>query len=530
MQKDIPPERSIVGLSASELAEGIRVGELSVSEVVGAHIERIDAVNPQINAVVVPLFDEARVQASAADDALRRGDDVGPLHGVPVTIKEQYRVAGTQTTLGATKQVGNIYDDEGPLVTKLRRAGAIIVGKTNIIQTLAGWESDNPVYGRSSNPWNLDRTPGGSSGGEAAIVAAGGSALGLAGDFGGSTRVPAHFCGVHGYKPTSSRLSNDDFATGLLRNGQEVFIPQPGPIARTVADLQLAMALFAETSMHPTGDVVPPVPWPDPTRIDIAGLRIGMYTDNDYFTVSPAVQRAVHESADALRALGAVVEPIVPPDAREGVRLFLRTVSAGGGSDYIDLLGGEKPIPQVAGMLRGLGMPSFMRPIVSNLMALRGQGYVSEMVSNLQRSSTEEYLGIVEARNAYRAAFTKTLDEGGFSAVICPPFALPALTHGSSEHLFAAASYAFVYNVLGAPAGVVSTTTVGPDEEGGREAGRDLADMTAKQVEQGSTGLPVGVQVVARHWDDDIVLAVMAALEQESRNTPNYPNPADLTV
>jgi fatty acid amide hydrolase len=530
MHQDTTPAESITGLGALELAERIRVGELSAIEVTDAHIRRIEAVNPQLNAVVIPLFDEARAQASAADDALRRGDNVGPLHGVPVTIKEQYRVAGTQTTLGATKHIGNVYDDEGPLVTKLRSAGAIVLGKTNIIQTLAGWESDNPVYGRSSNPWDLGRSPGGSSGGEAAIIAAGGSALGLAGDFGGSTRLPAHFCGVHGYKPTSGRLSNDDFATGLLRNGQEVFIPQPGPIARTVADLQLAMALFAETSMHTTGDLVPPVPWPDPTKINIAGLRIGMYADNGYFPASPALRRAVEEAADALRALGAVVEPVSPPDTREGVRLFLRAVSAGGGSDYFELLGNEKPIPQVAGLLRGLRIPAAMRPVVSKMMELRGQDSVSEQVRNLRRCSTEEYLGIVEARNAYRAAFARTLDDGGFSAVICPPFALPALTHGTSEHLFRAASYAFVYNVLGAPAGVVSTTRVRPGEESNREVGKDLADITARQVEQGSTGLPLGVQVVARHWDDDIVLAIMAALEEQFRDTPDYPNPADLIV
>lgn len=166
MQQDTTPAGSIIGLSASALAEGIRTGKFSATEVTDAHIERIEAVNPRLNAVVIPMFDEARAQASAADEALRQGTEVGPLHGVPVTIKEQYRVAGTQTTLGATKQIGNVYDDEGPLVTKLRTAGAIVLGKTNIIQTLAGWESDNPVYGRSNNPWNLDRSPGGSSGGK----------------------------------------------------------------------------------------------------------------------------------------------------------------------------------------------------------------------------------------------------------------------------------------------------------------------------------------------------------------------------
>lgn len=528
MQQDETPAEFIIRLSASELAERIRERQVSAVDVVEAHIGRIEAVNPQLNAVVIKLFDEARAQAAAADDALRRGEEVGPLHGVPVTIKEQYRVAGTQTTLGASNQIGNVYEDEGPLVTKLRDAGAIILGKTNISQVLAGWESDNPVYGRSNNPWNLDRSSGGSSGGEAAIIAACGSALGLAGDFGGSTRLPAHFCGVHGFKPTSGRLPNDDFATGLLGNGQEVVIPQPGPIARTVTDLQLAMALFAETSRHTTSDLVPPVPWMEPAAIRIADLRFGVYTNNGYFPVSPAVRRAVADAADGLRDMGATVEPVHPPDPEEGVRLFLRAVSAGGGSDYIRLLGGEKPIPQVAGLLRGMRVPAVLKPVVAKMMEARSQRHLARLIRNLQPCSAEEYFEVVEARNAYRAAFLRTLDEGSFDAVICPPVALPAFTHGSSEHLFAAVTYALVYNVLGAPAGVVSITRVGPGEESDREVSKDKADIAAKEVETGSVGLPLGVQVVARHWRDDIVLAAMAALEQRFRGTPDFPDPADL--
>jgi fatty acid amide hydrolase len=521
---------TITNLSALELAKKMKAGELSVLEVTEAHIQRIEAVNPHLNAVVIPLFDQACTQAKEADKKRARGDPLGPLHGVPVTIKEQYRVAGTQTTLGATNKIGNVYHDEGPLVTKLRQAGAIILGKTNIIQTLAGPESVNRVYGRSNNPWNLERTPGGSSGGEGAIIAARGSALGLAGDFGGSTRIPAHFCGVHGLKPTSGRLTNDDFATGLLGYGQEVFIPQPGPIARTVADLELAMAVLAETSLNVTHDLVPPVPWPDPSRVRVEGLRIGFYTDNGYFPAAPALRRAVEEAAEALREHGASVAPFTPPDAAEAVRIFLGALSAGGGKDYKRLLGDEKPIPQVAGMFQGLSSPPFVMSIVQKVMAARGQRYLAYMMQCMGVRSTEKYWELVEARTEYRARFLRTLDTGNFDAIICPPFALPALTHGSSEHLFPALSYAFVYNVLGAPAGVVAATQVRPSEESDRDVSRDKADITAQAVERGSAGLPVGVQVVARHWREDIMLAVMAALEAHFRSTPDYPERPDLSA
>ncbi len=521
---------TITNLSASVLAERIKAGEYSALEVTEAHIRRIEAVNEKINAVVIPLFDEARAQAKRADERRARGEPLGPLHGVPVTIKEQYRVAGTQTTLGALNQIGNVYHDEGPLVTKLRQAGAIILGKTNVIQTLAGYESDNRVYGRSNNPWNLERTPGGSSGGEAAIIAARGSALGLAGDFGGSIRIPAHFCGLQGLKPTAGRLTNDDFATGLLGYGQEVFIPQPGPIARTVADLELAMAVLAETSLNITYDLVPPVPWPDPNKVRIEGMHIGFYTDNGYFPAAPALRRAVEEAAEALRNRGATVTPFTPPDAAEAVRIFLGAVSAGGAKDYQRLLGDEKPIPQVAGMFRGLSSPPFVMSIVQKLMAARGQRHLAHMLQCMGPRSTEKYWELVEARTAYRYRFLRALDAGNFDAIICPPAALPALTHGSSEHLFPAFTYAFTYNVLGAPAGVVAATRVRPGEESDRTVSKDMADITAQAVEQGSAGLPVGVQVVARHWREDIVLAVMAALEAHFRSTPDYPEYPDLSA
>ena len=515
---------AITKLSATELATKVKTGEMAAQEVTEAHIQRIEEVNSELNAVVIPLFDQARAQAREADQKRQRGEPLGPLHGVPVTIKEQYRVAGTQVTLGATNMIGNTYQDEGPQVTALREAGAIILGKTNVIQTLAGMESDNRVYGRSNNPWNLDRSPGGSSGGEAAIIAAGGSSLGLAGDYGGSTRVPSHFCGVHGFKPTSGRLSNDDFPPDLLDAGQETVIPQPGPIARSVADLQLAMKVFAATSQKPTNDLVPPVPWPDPKKVRVENLRIDFYTDNGYFPASPALRRAVEEAAETLRNRGLSVEPFAPPDAAETVRLFLGVVSAGGGGGYRRLLAKEKPLPQVAGLFQGLNTPPPVLKIVTRIMAARGQNHLAQIMQAMGARSTEVYWQLVAARNQYRADFIQLLEAGSFDAIICPPYALPAVTHGSTEHLFPAMTYGLTYNVIGAPAGVVAATRVQPGEESDRVVGKDLADITAQKVERGSSGMPVGVQVVARHWRDDVVLAVMAMLEEHFRKQPDYPS------
>ncbi|WP_165422923.1 amidase [Ktedonosporobacter rubrisoli] len=311
-------DATLTSLSASELARRIAAGRLSSQEVVEAHIRRIEAVNPRLNAIVVSLFAQARASASRADQLREQGTLLGPLHGVPITLKEQFLVSGTPATVGLMSHRSSI-EQEGPLVQRLRQAGAIILGKTNVSQLLLSLSGscENPVYGRTNNPWDLARSPGGSSGGEAAIIAAGGSPLGLGGDNGGSIRIPAHFCGLYSLLPTARRLTNLDTAPYAEVAGQEAAIAQPCPIARSTQDLRLAMSILAAPGLNALDPAVPPVPWPDPSAVSLAGLRIGMYSDNGVFSVAPAVRRAVEEAAQILRARGAIVEPWSPAHCGE---------------------------------------------------------------------------------------------------------------------------------------------------------------------------------------------------------------------
>jgi fatty acid amide hydrolase len=506
---------SLTDLSASELADGIREGRFSAAEVVEAHIQRIEAVNGDLNAVVIPLFDQARREAKIADEAQRRGEPLGPLHGVPITIKEQFKVAGTDTTIGLSAYIGQPYPEDGPLVSRLRRAGAIILGKTNVPQLLTAWETDSAVYGRANNPFNHAHTPGGSSGGEGAIIAAHGSPLGLGGDLGGSIRVPSHFCGLYGLKPTSGRLTNEDTPSHFFAAGQEAILPQPGPMARTVADLRLALDVLVDPSPKTTVDNVPPVPWYVPDDMTVpGGLRIGVYMDNGFFPASPAIRRAVTEAATALEEMGAIAVPFSPPDTAEAARLFLGILSADGEA-MRRALAGEKPHALVKGLLQGGEAPGWLRPLLAKLFAAQGQQQLAFQVRSMGQVSAADYLRLVERRAMYRTQWLQAMDTAGIDAILCPPFALPALTHGSSVDLFAAASYAIPFNVTGLPAGVVPVTTVQPGEESDRTVSQDRADITAKAMEQDSAGLPVGVQVVARHWREDIVLAIMAALEAQ---------------
>ena len=511
-------------LGARGIARRIASGDLSAREVVEEHVRRIEEVNPRLNAVVVPLFERALGEADDADAARSRGEPLGPLHGVPITIKEQFLVAGTPATMGLPSRASHRAASDGPLVARLRRAGAIVLGKTNVSQLLIYHESDNPLYGRTDNPWSLDRTPGGSSGGEAAIIAAGGSPLGLGSDYGGSIRVPAHFSGLHGLRPTAGRLTGLDTPGGIFPAGQEAIIPQPGPMARTVEDLVLAMEVLTAPDRSAADPRVPPVPWPDPKGVTLDGLRVAVYADDGFFRPTPAVGRAVREASAALRTLGAEVEEWTPPGVADAVRVFIGIASADGGITFRRALGRDKRDRRIAGLLRAAGLPSRARPPAAGLLERAGQRHTARVVRSMGRRSAAGYWRLVEERAGLRARFVEGLDAGRFDAVVCPPHALPALKHGASEFLLSAAGYSLLYNVLGMPAGTVAATRVRSEEESDRAPSRDLSERAARKTEEGSAGLPVGVQVAARHWREDIVLALMAALEEHFRAQPDYPS------
>jgi fatty acid amide hydrolase len=516
----------LAGLGAIELARAIEGGRCSAREVVEAHIERIEKVNPALNAVVVTRFDAARAEADRADAVHRSGSTAGPLHGVPITIKEHFALAGTPATLGVPGARND--DHDGPLVARLRAAGAIVLGKTNVPQLLYYNETDNPVYGRTNNPWNRERSCGGSSGGEAAIIAAGGSALGLGSDVGGSLRAPAHACGIAALKPTSGRLTNDDALPAGFARGQTAIVSQPGPMARNVADLALAMRVLAAPGQERHDPEIAPVPWREPAEIDRSQLRVAMYEDDGFFPASAAVRRAVREAAAALVALGVRVERFTPPRVDDALAIFFGILAADGGREARRRLGHGPRDRRISGLLQIVAIPEPLRPLLVTLAGSLGQARVAAQLSAIRSSSVGGFWSLVEAQAGYRRRFLAELDRGGFDAIVCPPQALPALTHGSSYFLATAASYSMLYNLLGMPAGVVPVTQVNPAEEQPRAAGRDLVDRAARDVERGSAGLPIGIQVVARHWREDLVLAVMAALEAALRKRPDYPEAAPL--
>jgi fatty acid amide hydrolase len=484
-------------LSARQLAQAIAARQFSALEAVEAHIARIEAVNPALNAVVVPLFDDARRRAQQADQT--PPERRGPLHGVPVTVKECFDVAGTPSTVGLTARSGHRAQTDAPLVTRLRQAGAIVVGKTNVAQLLMYVESDNPVYGRANNPRDVERSPGGSSGGEAAIITAGGSALGLGTDIGGSVRIPAHCCGIHSLKPTPGRLTVAG-TVDVIGPAARAAIPDSGGLlARHVSDLSFALGVLA-----PAADSVPL----------LRDIRIGFYEDDGYFPASAAIRRAVREAAASLSDRGCHVVPFAPPDVHEALAIFYALFAADGGAEWRSQLAGGAADPRIKDLLTLAGMPKLARPLASAMLRLQGQPTLATTVASTGLASTARVADLVSRRDRYRERFAATMAASGVDVLICPPCAVPAFRHGATQLLGpSSVNYTCIYNLLAYPAGVVSTTSVREDEVSGRAASREKMYAAARQVDHGSARLPVGVQVIATPGREDRVLAIMQALE-----------------
>ena len=293
--------------SATTLARQIAGRVLTAREAVEAHLRRIEAVNSQVNAVVALDAERALADADAADAALDRGEPLGSLHGVPFTVKDNIAAAGIEMAIGAPERVGVVPEADATVVARLKTAGGILLGKTNCPIYGGGIETENPVYGRTANPYDLARTPGGSSGGEAAIIAALGSPCGLGTDSGASVRLPAHFCGLASLKPSAGRVP----LTGVLDDeGQLGTLGDPrtqvGPLARHVEDVALLLSIVTGPDAH-DGGVVPVAPG-DPGAVDLRGLRVAAQTDNGLDAPTPETAAAVAAAAEALAAAGATVE------------------------------------------------------------------------------------------------------------------------------------------------------------------------------------------------------------------------------
>jgi Asp-tRNA(Asn)/Glu-tRNA(Gln) amidotransferase A subunit family amidase len=455
-------------LPATAMARQICEKSISPVELANAHLSKIERLNPKLNAFVHCEPELVRRQARAAEAAVMRGEALGPLQGVPVSIKSSIEVAGFRCESGTRLRAGFIAKQDAPLVTRLRAAGAIVLGVTNTPELLMAWETDNLLYGRTNSPWDLNRTPGGSSGGEAAAIAAGMSAGGVGSDGGGSIRVPAHFCGICGLKPTPGRIpSTGHFPAS---GGPFALIGVVGPMARSVADVR---ALFAVMQGLDDGDAcAAPVPVRWPSNDEVRKLRIGYFEDDGRTPVTAATREAVRTAAEALRHAGFQVAAFRPEGLEEARQLW------------------KKFFVKVAGMLihpMFRGRESDISPILKQLL---------EWSDKEPELTGQSLLDAWIRRDVLRSQFLQQMRQ--YPILLCPAAAIPAFLHrertwtidGRTVNYLDAWSYTEWFNLLGNPAAVVP-------------------------VSHSAEGLPIGVQIVGRPWEEEEVLMVGAALEHE---------------
>ena len=511
---------SIHQLDATGVLQHLASGELSSTEVVAALVARREALDGRVNAFVLTrqeALDEARV----ADEQRARGELRGPLHGLPVTIKDNIDVAGADSTLGLASRRGRPAAEDAVLVAELVRQGAIVLGKTNVPQLLLAQETENAVFGVTNNPWNLERVPGGSSGGEAAAVACGMSLVGIGTDIGGSIRVPAHFCGVVGFKPTLDRWSNRGSQTAF--RGQEIVRAQIGALARSVRDVQTLWRAVEPAELGRHDPRVAPAVAEDPSGVDLRGLTIGFFDDDPFLRPVPSLRRAVAQARQVLESAGARLLEHTPVASEEVIFLWLAAISADGGRTMDRALDGEPVSAQLKPSRTLLRLPELLRGAASRLVQRLGEERVSKLLQSLGEKTVAEVWELTERRTRLRHDEFDRWRRGGLDAVICPPHVVPALSHRESGDFALSLGAQFRWTLLDFPAGVVPVTTVMSSEVGAYASRSDRIERKVAAIDEASVGLPVGVQVVARPFQEHVLLAVMNAIEAGVRGEAGYP-------
>ena len=454
----------LLTLSGTKLASMIRSREVTSREVVDAHIRHIEAVNPALNAVVAHRFDAARLDAREADRRLAAADpDLGPLHGVPCTIKESFALQGMPWSAGlvARRSLRATRDATG--VERLRHAGAIPLGVTNVSELCMWMESNNYVYGRTNNPYDLTRTVGGSSGGEGAIIGAGGSPFGLGADIGGSIRMPAFFNGVFGHKPTGGLVDNGGQFPMAAEAASRYLTT--GPLTRRAEDLAPLLAILAGT------------PIADPAQVDLAGLEVVSVEGDGRMAVTDDLLRAQRAAADALAARGARVRTATVAGLSQSIEIWSAMLDAAEGPSFSSLLGEGTEISA----LRELGRWILGRsPHTLPALALA-------LVEKLPKLMPSQGRRAIAAGAALRRALVELL--GPRVIMLYPSHTRPAPRHHHAMFPPFGWAYTAIFNMMELP---VTQAPLGLDAE----------------------GIPLGVQIVGAHGADHVTIAVALELER----------------
>ncbi|NXP96690.1 FAAH1 hydrolase, partial [Vidua macroura] len=512
---------AILSLPLLELTRRLQEGSLSPRTVLYTYLEKALEVTQQTNCLrhFIPECEEQLQEIEGHKEK-------GLLYGIPVSIKDHIGHKGHLATCGLVQCLGTLMDEDSVLVKVLKRQGAIPFAMTNVPQSLFSYDCSNPIFGQTLNPLNPQKSPGGSSGGEAALMAGGGSILGMGSDMGGSIRLPSSFCGLCGLKPTAERLR---WVLGLpfqpcswssWAEGEKCcVIPCAlGPMARDVDSLALCMKALLCQDMFQLDPTVPPIPFNEEVYSSSTPLRVGYYDTDGYFPLPPCMRRAVKETRRALQAAGHQLVPFSPPRIPYVMtELFLKTFFADGGRTWLDVFTGNIVDPGLKPQVNFCKIPR----LVKKLLALLLKPLLKDVAMISTCRSVKEMWNHHHQIQMYRSQFISQWKELQLDVVLCPVLG-PAFTTGYPGNLLTAISSTMLYNVLNFPAGVVpvSTVTEADEEELKLYKGccDDPWDRTLKQAVSGAVGLPVAVQCVALPWQEELCLRFMKEVETLSRD------------
>jgi len=486
-------------------------------------IRRFAGPGSKVNAVTEELYQEA------FDENLKKREKYQttktPLAHTPISIKDCIGVKGCLMTGGIAvrSHPKHISEADSVLAKILRESGCHILARGNVSQCMMLPESHNNVWGLTRNPWDLSRTPGGSSGGDAALVSTGCVPLGVGTDVGGSVRIPAAFCGLSGFKPTTGRISkrgcmaprpNDRHGLG------EVIPSTPGPIGRSVDCCKRFMETIWDGRMFELDKGVAPITWKEEEYSSTRKLKIAYFTSDGWFEPCSAARRATIEAADALRARGHEVKEIpFPGDGCQTYQLYVALVAAEGNMrGFTEGCDGEELLPEYNVLKAAANIPNFLRPIVSAFLDRRRGSLVK--ASRSGGLSVYKFWQLLADVTSLKKTWAETVENYGIDAIIHPTLPLPALKCGASKDLTGAFSYTLLANLILWPSGTVPVTTVkrGEDKyplEDLPPFQRDFWAKKAGETMEGSCGMPMSVAVLTPPMRDELCLRVMREIEEE---------------
>lgn len=501
----------ILDESFEELLQKLQNGSLGCLEVLHAYQAKALEITNELNCVT-EFIKEAEEWAAKLDGI--SPSQRGPLHGLPFSIKDNVAIIGYDSTAGLTRNLFKPKQEDAAIVSALKSLGAVPFCKTNIPQSMLSFGCGNPIWGMTKNPFCKDRTPGGSSGGEACLVAAGGATFGIGSDIGGSVRVPASFCGISSIKPTSRRMSYKGFHISSKVVGIDAV---PGIVAKdTSTVILISKLLLQQDCLQTFDDSMLPIPWNEQLSQPGRKLKIGYYEDDGFFPTTPGVQRAVRMAREHYEKLGHELIPFRPFNVEALVKSYGFMMVADQAETLLTNLSVDDIDPSLKYLMWMVKTPHFLKRLFSPLLSFFSPRSLPMVLGSGGRGGklSSQLWKLVSEKDDYKQEFISKWRSSGLDLCIGPTYACPAPLSKDIGRLYSAGSYTILYNYLDLPVGIVPVTRENEEDQ------RKLADYNtfdvlvklAKQTTTGAHGLPIGVQIIGLPYQEELIFHGMDIL------------------